>query len=241
MVLILSVATESTDGLKLFIKSLEYYKFKHKILGLGLKWNGGDMSNGPGGGQKINLLKEELNSWDISKQKSTVVLFTDSYDVVFAAPPEVILDNYNNFGIDTVLFSSEKSCWPNKDLSQDYPQTSSEYKYLNSGGFIGLAYNIINIINENCILDTDDDQLYFTKIFLSKKYNIKLDYECKIFQTLNCATSDINIDYFKKQVQNKICKTTPNVIHGNGPSCIKNYLLKKFSLFFNDDYYVFSI
>ena len=35
---------------------------------------------------------------------------------------------------------------------------------MNSGGFIGNAYDILNILTMD-INDNDDDQLYFTKIF----------------------------------------------------------------------------
>ena len=241
MVLIISVATEKTDGFNLFEKSLTYFKFQYKILGLGKEWTGGNMKMGPGGGQKINLLKEELNSWDINKQKSTIILFTDSYDVVFTSGPDSILQKYNNeCENNTVLFSSEKSCWPDNSLELDYPVSITSYKYLNSGGFIGIAYNIINIINENSINDAEDDQLYFTKIFLSKKYKIKLDYRCEIFQTLNQSIEDIQIDYFNKSVLNNNNKTTPVVIHANGPEPIKEYLLNKFFYFFSDKYIFLS-
>ena len=56
--LVLATGTDMNDGLKRFIKSCKVYGLKHEIMGLGKKWNGGNMAKGPGGGQKVNLLKE---------------------------------------------------------------------------------------------------------------------------------------------------------------------------------------
>jgi len=56
--------------------------FVFKVLGMGEEWKGGDMSK-PGGGFKINLLKEELaNHRD---DKNLIVVFTDSYDVLLVS------------------------------------------------------------------------------------------------------------------------------------------------------------
>ena len=238
MLLILSVATEINTGVKLFIESMKHFNYEYKILGFGKKWNGGDMEKGPGGGQKINLLKEELRTWDIYKKKNTTILFTDSYDVIFLSNVNDLLKKYSKFDKDSVLFSSEKSCWPNEDLKTKYPDSSSPYKYLNSGGFIGLANNIDSIINDVPINDYDDDQLYFTNIFLSNKYKIKIDYNCEIFQTMNKAIKDIHVDYFNRNVVNKFHKTLPCVLHANGPN--KEFLFSNFECFFTD-MYIFDI
>ena len=109
---------------------------------------------------------------------------------------------------------------------------------MNSGGFIGLANNIDTIINDTPINDYDDDQLYFTNMFLSKKYKIIIDYNCEIFQTLNYAINDINIDYFNRNIVNKLQKTYPCVLHANGP--YKDFLFNNFSYFFSDKY-IFKI
>lgn len=48
------------------------------MLGKGAKWTGGDM-NLPGGGQKINLLKQKLNELMKSGDKEQIILFTDRF------------------------------------------------------------------------------------------------------------------------------------------------------------------
>lgn len=93
--------------------------------------------------------------------------------------------------------------------------------------------------------DTDDDQLYYTKIYLNedlrKKYNIKLDLESFLFQNLNGHIGDVEIRFTQGQVIdetnadaflfNKIYQTKPLIIHGNGLSKVAlnslgNYLAK---------------
>jgi len=228
---ILSVATDKNDGFIRFENSLKKNNIEYKILGMNTKWNGGNMEMGPGGGQKINMLRSELMTWNKVALKNNVVLFTDSYDVVSLANTSEILEKYNKICNDTpdsVLFSVEKSCWPLKQIDVFYPETDSEYKFLNSGGFIGNAERILNLLEkkiENC----EDDQLYYTKIFLfdnkidNSINKIKLDYSCEIFQTLNGAFHDIDI-VNKKRIFNKYTNTFPCLLHGNGPNSVKEYL-----------------
>jgi GR25 family glycosyltransferase involved in LPS biosynthesis len=228
---LLSVATDKThNGFQNFMYTVNKNNIPHKILGIDTKWTGGDMKNGPGGGIKINLLKKELNTWSIDELKDTIILFTDSYDVILLTEQQIILDRYyyalNKYNYaNTVLFSSEKSCWPDSTLQKYYPKRSnSQYLYLNSGSFIGNAMNIKKLICEQNISDDDDDQLFFTNIYLKNKLHIKcqIDYRCILFQTLNNSIQDITIK--SRIIYNTATRSYPVILHGNGPSEIKNTL-----------------
>jgi hypothetical protein len=228
---VISVATENSEEFKRFEISLNIQEIEYKILGMNTKWQGGNMEMGPGGGQKINLLRSELMTWNKERLNKYTILFTDSYDVITLTNSTEILNKYNSIcDNDTVLFSAEKNCWPLKQLDIFYPETDSEYKFLNSGGFIGNAERILNLLEkkiENC----EDDQLYYTKIFLfdnkidNSINKIKLDYGCEIFQTLNGAFDDIDI-VNKKRIFNKYTNTFPCLLHGNGAREIKEYFNK---------------
>ena len=61
-------------------------------MGLGKKWKGGNMALGPGGGQKINLLYEEIKDM----RNDRVILVTDSYDVIMSANSQEILMKYKD-------------------------------------------------------------------------------------------------------------------------------------------------
>ena len=129
------------------------------MLGLEKDWTGGNVPKleNPGGGQKINLLKPYLGQLE----DDDILVFIDGYDVVFTGAIEEALRRFNEeFSMD-VVFSAEKSCWPDSGLANKYPTTSSEYKFLNSGTFMGKVSELKKITEEP-IEDTDDDQLYYT-------------------------------------------------------------------------------
>ena len=56
---VITVATKENDGYKRFLRSTENAGLSVTALGMGQQWQGGDM-NYPGGGWKVNLLKQEM-------------------------------------------------------------------------------------------------------------------------------------------------------------------------------------
>merc|ERR1712106_1219258 len=105
---VISVATDKTDGYKRFDRSCQIHGLPLRTLGMGQVWQGGDM-NYPGGGWKVNLLKEEMEK--LKDKKDTLVMFTDSYDVIIAARKDAIIDQYVKFGAN-IVFGAENFCWP---------------------------------------------------------------------------------------------------------------------------------
>ena len=136
--IVISVATDKNHiGYKNYIHQLRKYGINYKILGLNDSWKGGDMEKGMGGGYKINLLKKELSGWDINTIHSTILLFTDSYDVLINSTDNNILNRYYDAMTkynkhNCVLFTAEKDCWPDISLACKYPNNNSPYLYLNS-------------------------------------------------------------------------------------------------------------
>lgn len=228
---ILTVATDKNDPLERFEKSCNIHNLKYKILGLGKKWTGGDMKKGPGGGMKLNLLKEELKYYN----DEDIILFSDSYDVIFISNEEEIYEKYLSFNTN-MLFSAEKTCWPDNNMSIHF-NSESPYKYLNSGGFIGNVESINKLISGK-FEDTYDDQLLIQKNYVKYKdiLNIKLDTKCIIFQTSSNDINDIDILYNNNRIKNNIFNTKPCHYHGNGDMLTKirhnnicNYLLMEWN------------
>jgi hypothetical protein len=75
---------------------------------------GGDMANSVGGGQKVLMLRKEMELHKDDPKK--IIMFTDSYDVVFNANEEKILEQFLQFNA-RVLFSAEGFCWPDPNLA----------------------------------------------------------------------------------------------------------------------------
>ncbi|GFO21945.1 procollagen-lysine,2-oxoglutarate 5-dioxygenase [Plakobranchus ocellatus] len=218
--LLLTIATEENDGFRQFMRSAKKYDLDVKVFGLGVEWRGGNMES-VGGGHKINILKENLRPY--RNKKNLILMFVDSYDVILTAGKEAILERFSKSGA-RVLFAAEDTCWPDRSLADKYPAVkASEKRYLNSGGFIGHAAEVVDMVDYQPIADDEDDQLYYTKIFLNRvlrhDWNIKLDTRAEIFQNLNHALGEVLIKYKgdHSYMYNVKTGTAPIVIHGNGP------------------------
>ncbi|XP_032437835.1 multifunctional procollagen lysine hydroxylase and glycosyltransferase LH3 [Xiphophorus hellerii] len=226
--LVVTAATEETDGFRRFVKTAAQFNYSLKVLGLGEEWKGGDVARTVGGGQKVRWLKEELLK--NSEEQQLVVMFVDSYDVILAAGPDELLTRFSSLG-HRVVFSAEGFCWPDQRLASKYPQVHSGKRYLNSGGFIGFSSDLAAIVQQWKFRDNDDDQLFYTRIYLDQKqrtrFNMTLDHRSRIFQNLNGAIDEVVLKFerSKVRVRNVAYDTLPVVIHGNGPTKLQlNYL-----------------
>ncbi|XP_023821824.1 procollagen-lysine,2-oxoglutarate 5-dioxygenase 3 isoform X4 [Oryzias latipes] len=226
--LVITAATEETDGFRRFMRTAREFNYKVQVLGLGEDWRGGDVARTVGGGQKVRWLKKELLKH--SEEAELVIMFVDSYDVVLAAGPGELLAKFSRLG-HRVVFSAEGFCWPDQRLASKYPQVHSGKRYLNSGGFIGFAADLSAIVQQWTLKDDDDDQLFYTRIYLDRnqrnKFNITLDHRSQIFQNLNGAIDEVVLKFEKgrARVRNVAYDTLPVVIHGNGPTKLQlNYL-----------------
>uniref|UniRef100_A0A8C7G0J6 procollagen-lysine 5-dioxygenase n=1 Tax=Oncorhynchus kisutch TaxID=8019 RepID=A0A8C7G0J6_ONCKI len=216
--LVLTVATEETDGYLRFMQSANYFNYTIKVLGMGEEWRGGDVGRSIGGGQKVRLLKEAMEA--LTDQEDLVVLSVDSYDLIFAGGPEEILRKFQEAN-HKVLFAADGLIWPDKRLQEKYPSVRSGKRFLNSGGIIGYAPYVNKIVAQWNLHENDDDQLFYTKIYLDsfqrENLNIGLDHKSQIFQNLNGAIDEVLLKFGTKsaRVRNTVYDTLPVVIHGN--------------------------
>tara|TARA_R110002153_G_scaffold109316_3_gene250093 strand:- start:38790 stop:40664 length:1875 start_codon:yes stop_codon:yes gene_type:complete len=180
-----------------------------KNLGTNVDWKGTDMS-GIGGGHKVNLLRNLLKTLP----DHDVVLFTDAYDVLYNAGIEEITTRYLGFNT-KILFSAEADIWPDPSLAasfENHPNNlKTKYQYLNSGTFIGQVGELKKMLDDSDVSDDGDDQLFYQKLFLSGKYDAKLDYEGYLFQ---CNEEEVSYDGF--DLSNPITNCCPCIYHGNG-------------------------
>uniref|UniRef100_A0A8C5UIY0 PLOD1-3-like GT domain-containing protein n=1 Tax=Malurus cyaneus samueli TaxID=2593467 RepID=A0A8C5UIY0_9PASS len=159
--LVFTVATKETDGFHRFMRTAKH--FNYTVLGKGEEWKGGELPNSIGGGQKVRLLKEGIESY--ADQEDLVVLFVECYDVIFAGGPEELLKKFREAN-HKVIFAADGLIWPDKRLADKYPVVRSGKRFLSSGGFIGYAPSINRIVQQWNLQDNDDDQLFYTKIYI---------------------------------------------------------------------------
>ncbi|KAJ8016418.1 hypothetical protein DPEC_G00007010 [Dallia pectoralis] len=224
--LVLTVATKETDGFRRFMRSAQHFNYTVKVLGSGETWNGGDYMTALGGGQKVNLLKAALQN----VEEDRVVLFIDSYDVVFASGPKELLKKFMQTR-HKVVFSAETLIWPDRHMEDKYPHVREGKRFLGSGGFIGYVPNIKEMVAEWSGKDDDSDQLFFTKIYINpekrKSINITLDNKCRMFQNLYGSLDEVVLKFEDGRVRarNVLYDTLPVIVHGNGPTKLQiNYL-----------------
>ncbi|KAL4646070.1 procollagen-lysine,2-oxoglutarate 5-dioxygenase 1 [Arapaima gigas] len=238
--LVLTVATKETDGFKRFIRSARHFNYTIKVLGKGEKWRGGDYMSMPGGGQKVRLLKAALEEMT---EEDKVILFIDSYDVVFASGPKELLKKFQQSG-HKVVFSAENLIWPNRHLEDKHPHVREGKRFLGSGGiavkivviclsvgFIGYTPNLKAMLADWTGKDNESDQLFYTKLYINpekrKSINITLDSKCRLFQNLYGALDEVVLKFEDGRVRarNVIYDTLPVIVHGNGPTKLQiNYL-----------------
>ncbi|XP_062377217.1 procollagen-lysine,2-oxoglutarate 5-dioxygenase 2 isoform X1 [Sardina pilchardus] len=216
--LVLTVATQETDGFLRFMQSANYFNYTVKVLGMGEDWRGGDVGRSIGGGQKVRLLKEAMES--LADQEDLVVLTVDSYDVIFAGSPEELLRKFQQAN-HKVMFAAEGLIWPDKKLVEKYPPVRSGKRFLNSGGIVGFAPYISRLVKQWDLHDNDDDQLFYTKLYVDPRQreslNMTLDHKCQIFQNLNGAIDEVMLKFAtdRVRVRNTMYDTLPVVVHGN--------------------------
>lgn len=209
-----TVATERKPELERLLASGARYGLSIETLGLGRPWRGGEVATGPGGGQKVNLLRPALQALPPEQ----AVLFVDGYDTLISRHASDILLAWQTLCPElTPLFAAEIYCWPDRSRSADYPAVETPYRFLNSGAFLGKAGDLLRVM-ETGIADHEDDQRYYTERFLCGQYAITLDTGCRVFQCLNGVLDDMQPDSGRGMLFNRCTESWPAVIHANGPS-----------------------
>lgn len=218
--------TVGDDPKKANVLIESFKKFGHldfEVLGAGKPWYGGDMKS-YGGGQKIVLMKEYLNSKTFSDDD--IILFSDGYDSFVCGTPDEFVQKWRQFRCD-VVFGAEAANWPGNVKTQ--PQQPNRFQFLNSGGYIGKANVLKEMFNSKEISNREDDQGYCQQLYVEsldhKKWNIRLDYEKRIF----CCCSDHVRNWSLPSHLRPIRQVAENIyhvdetdsyplqMHGNGP------------------------
>jgi hypothetical protein len=148
---VISVATVSAEADDL-VNSAKQHGLNVELLGVGEKWQGGVMADGPGGGHKVHYLRSRLRNVN----DNDIIMFVDGYDVIINDNETELINRFKQFGAD-VVFGAEPPCWPDPSIADQFPQVHTRNRFLNSGGFIGRAKVIKEMLRSD-INKSDDDQ-----------------------------------------------------------------------------------
>uniref|UniRef100_A0A7M4F920 Procollagen-lysine,2-oxoglutarate 5-dioxygenase 1 n=1 Tax=Crocodylus porosus TaxID=8502 RepID=A0A7M4F920_CROPO len=231
--LVLTVATKETEGFTRFKRSAQFFNYKIQVLGLDEEWHGEDDKAAAGGGQKVRLLKSALKQH--ADKEDLIILFTESYDVLFASGPAELLKKFKQ-AKSKVVFSAENFIYPDRRLEAKYPQVRDGKRFLGSGGFIGYAPNLNKLVEDWKGQDNDSDQLFYTNIFLDPEKRVRVRESCCFRHTwcnyiyLQLEEKVLNevvlkFENSRVRARNLLYDTLPVMIHGNGPTKLQlNYL-----------------
>uniref|UniRef100_A0A7M4F7B3 Procollagen-lysine,2-oxoglutarate 5-dioxygenase 1 n=1 Tax=Crocodylus porosus TaxID=8502 RepID=A0A7M4F7B3_CROPO len=218
--LVLTVATKETEGFTRFKRSAQFFNYKIQVLGLDEEWHGEDDKAAAGGGQKVRLLKSALKQH--ADKEDLIILFTESYDVLFASGPAELLKKFKQ-AKSKVVFSAENFIYPDRRLEAKYPQVRDGKRFLGSGGFIGYAPNLNKLVEDWKGQDNDSDQLFYTNIFLDPEKRVRVRESCCFRHTWYEVV--LKFENSRVRARNLLYDTLPVMIHGNGPTKLQlNYL-----------------
>lgn len=158
-----------------------------------------------------------ISAYNYAKKTDATHLFiVDAYDIFVLGTMRDALNKIPNH--DCIFFNSEKGCWPYSEWEKEYPIVDGPWKYLNGGACFVEVKRFIKLFEENPIKHTDNDQVNLARIYLDKRnsYNMKLDTECHLFQSVAFEHFDDFIYCEGGSLYNNITRTWPIIIHGNG-------------------------
>lgn len=168
------------------------------------------------------------------------LIFTDSWDVVFAASPDEIMKRFFSFEGADIVINAERNMFP-ADYAEGFAklEAPTEWRYLNSGFIVGKTEAILKCLEamdlpnvkgdhwdevRQC-MENPDDQRMWQRIFLQQPegVNIQLDYDCQISQTMHEADMSI-FDFSEERIRNIKTNSYPCVFHLNGSAKDKMHI-----------------
>jgi hypothetical protein len=192
------------------IESAKKYNIHMNYMGVGEKYHNLK--------QKLKVMRDNIAG---TCHPNAIVICVDGTDMLFNDNLQTIIDKYKSMETEIVI-SAEKVFtyqWP--EYKDRFDETTSPYRYVNSGTYIGRAASLIDMVDQALAnpreAETDNDQgligiwVYENMVNPAK---VKLDTDCELvwvtshdWEVLDQAVKDSNI------IRNPITNTRPSMIH----------------------------
>jgi hypothetical protein len=152
---------------------------------------------------------------------------TDAYDVFYLQESSIIIDKFKRMGY-RILWSSEKQYAHQltSDFSFYHLRDISNYRYLNTGGFIGYAKDLKKFFNgvmemmknedwDTSLKGVDQTAISHYIAVEGSNYELGLDYNCEIFYTSSKDQDDIDnyVEFHNNKLFVKETESYPCVVH----------------------------
>ena len=146
----------------------------------------------------------------------THVLFADAWDSIALAGPTEILLKFNALAYPgSIVISGEKNCHPEQALAPFHLYSRTQWRFVNSGGWIGRREDVQRALEWVSAVGYPDDQLSWTVVYLRQDVPIHIDQECQIFQTMRRQDPG-ELRQIGKRIVNTRTGSSPCIAHWNG-------------------------
>lgn len=173
---------------------------------------------------KPRLLKEYL---DKNWQQIDCLIVFDAFDIVWARDPRVVVDEWNQMGRPFII-GGEKAIFPPEFEEKQFPQSSTPYRFPNSGFIICTATDMRKVLDAmeiekvvdeevmpNGVIHHGNDQREYIKMFLQQPVPMRIDTEAKFVWNL-CDCHPDDFDWSDELPRNRHTGNCPATFHGNG-------------------------
>ena len=187
---IAAVASEDRKELGYLLKTAEYAGMQIDVLGMNDEY--GDNA------QKMRY----FNEYVANLHEDQLVMFVDAYDILVFEGVKELSKKWKEGalcggegGFASIVFSAEKSSYPDLGLKGVYGESTSIFTYLNSGAFIGPAGKLRRMLREVSEYPAlyISDQRSFVRYYLRNRGeggDICLDTEGKAFFSLHSVVGE---------------------------------------------------
>jgi hypothetical protein len=182
------------------------------VLGFNEKWNGFT--------QRIFDIQKYLISL---RNNNEIVCFVDGFDCLVLGSSTELLEKYNMFNTDKVLFSADTDSFATRQIfgEANKRDANKEFGRLNAGCYVGKIKHILQLFEQMCELEQckkeSNDQILLTKYYNKCIDCVNLDHERQIFFNVKL---EVNLLYWQFSI------LTQNSSQLNAPLQNKYYSLQ---------------
>jgi hypothetical protein len=156
-----------------------------------------------------------------------ILCFVDSYDLLVNASSEKIIEAFKKEDCE-ILYGAETSLFPAHLNSTEYPKSYTQFRFLNSGCYIGYVRALKKVFKDERINTIKDDQEFMHLYFLENHENDTIKLNSTTTFAINMEKVPWDTLTIKKGVIHyDVFHTTPCFFHFNGMSYLdihKDYI-----------------
>jgi len=195
---IVSIITPSNvydvDKMEYLLSSGRTLDINIEVIGVGKEWKGFF--------SKLEWITDYCNT--TPDVENRIIIMTDAYDTFYLQEMSIIVNKFKQMGY-RILYSSEKKYEHQLGGDLDFYDSMgiSNYKYLNTGAFIGYANDLKRFFNgvmdmvktegwDTSLKAVDQTAVSHYIAVDGSSYDIGLDYNCEIFYTSSKDQDDID-------------------------------------------------